>query len=368
MNILHIPPYTPPIEGGSERFCFNLCKLLMKNNHNVKVLTSTRDSTQFRVVEGVPCYSYRNYWHMLQLNPLSIIYGALKETVEWADVVHVHSYIYFLSNQVALYRRKNRFPFILHLHGGTSPITTKVYGATPAMAKILYDVTIGKWTVKTADFLLASSKNDRDNAISRFGADPDRIMHIPNSVYVDEFYKNPQNPPIVTFLARLTQLKGCYHLPSIIKRVWNEHKDTRFWIVGEGYVEEFLRKELKGLPVKFWGMIPHAQVPEVLSQSSVSFLPSYTESCPLSILESLASSVPVVANNVGGIPEIIQDGETGFITPVEDTRAMADRIIFLLDNEDVRMSMGRKGRKFVEEKHSWKKTVLKIQDVYEALL
>lgn len=368
MNILHIPPYAPPIEGGSERFCFNLCKKLIEIGHSTRVFTSRRDNTRFDIIEGVPCYFRKNYWQMLGLNPLSFIYRDLPYGVDWADIVHVHSYIYFLGSQVALYRKSRKFPFILHLHGGTSPITSKVYGHSAVIVKTLYDATVGKWAIQTADMILTSSRDDAENAINRFNADPDRVVSIPNSIFVDDFYTNPENPPIVTFLARLTRLKGCYLIPSIIKQIYQERKDVRFWLVGEGYVESFLRKELEGLPVKFWGMVPHSQVPEIFSKTSVSFLPSYTESCPLAILEALASSVPVVASNVGGIPEIIIDGETGFLTQLEDTKAMAERIIFLLDNDDTRLSMGREGRKFVEKKHSWGRTVLKIEKIYEAMI
>jgi len=368
MNILHIPPYAPPIEGGSERFCFNLCKKLISLGHSARVLSSIKNSTRFTVIEGVPSFFRRNYWQMLGLNPLSFIYQDLRQGVDWADIVHVHSYIYFLGNQVALYRRKRRFPFILHLHGGTSPITSDVYGPSAAVVKKIYDATVGKWVIQTADIILTSSRDDATNAINRFGANPDRVIPIPNSIYVDDFYSAPQNPLIVTFMARLTQLKGCYLIPDIIKRVYQERKDVQFWIVGEGHVESFMRKELEGLPVKFWGMIPQSQVPDIFAKSSVSFLPSYTESCPLAILESLASSVPVVASNVGGVPEIITDGETGFLTQVEDTKTMAEKIIFLLDNDDTRVSMGRRGRKFVVKHHSWSETVLKIEKIYEAMI
>ena len=95
MNILHIPPYAPPIEGGSERFCFNLSKSLSKNGHSIRVMTSTKENIKFDIIEGIPCYFYKNHWHMLHLNPLSFFYHDLSEHVEWADVVHVHSYIYF---------------------------------------------------------------------------------------------------------------------------------------------------------------------------------------------------------------------------------------------------------------------------------
>jgi len=331
-------------------------------------MTSLKGNKKFDVIEGIPCYFYKNHWHMLHLNPLSFLYHDLSEHVEWADIVHVHSYIYFLGNQVALFRKFKEFPFILHLHGGTSPIGPKVYGYSPMIAKWVYDRSVGKWTINAADYLLTSSQNDADNAIERFGANPDIITHIPNSIFVDNFYNDPSDPPIVTFLARLTQLKGCLLLPKIIKKVYKMRSDVKFWIVGEGYLENYLRKNLVGLPVKFWGGVSHSLVPELFAKSSVSFLPSYTESCPLVILESLASQVPVVASNVGGIPEIIQNNVTGFVGDTEDIDYFANAIVWLLNDDKDRKRMGRLGRKFVENNHSWKHTTKMIETIYEELI
>jgi glycosyltransferase involved in cell wall biosynthesis len=100
----------------------------------------------------------------------------------------------------------------------------------------------------------------------------------------------------------------------------------------------------------------------------VSFLPSYTEGAPLVILESLASQVPVVASNVGGIPEILRDGVTGYLTDVEDTRLMADRIVYLLDHEEERRAMGRRGREYVKTHHDWGATTRMVEAVYRRLL
>jgi len=375
MNILMVPPYAPPSkhnpsgsEGGSERFCFNLSKSLMQRGYKVHVLTSSHDNTEYEVVEGVPCRFSRNWWQMLKVNPLAFIYDKLPHEVDWADVVHVHSYIYFMGCQVALYRKKRRFPFILHLHGGTAPITWKVYGHKSVAAKIVYDASLGKWGMRTADAIMSCSHADAYNAVNRFGVDPARVVQIPNSIFVDDFYSNPENPPIITFLARLVHLKGCYLIPDIIRRVHQKRGDAKFWIIGKGYAESYLKENLRGLPVYFQRSVPYSEVMDVFAKSSVSYLPSYTEGTPLTVLESLAARVPVVASNVGGIPEIVQDGETGYLTEVEDTKEMAEKIVYLLNNEEERRAMGLKGRKFVKEHHDWGATTKKIEDVYRRFL
>lgn len=356
------------MEGGSERFCFNLSKILQKRGHDIQIYTSRRDEPPHEVIEGIPCVFFRNYKHMLGLNPLAVIYRYLQQGIDWADVVHAHSYIYFLGNQVALYRKKRKFPFILHLHGGMSPISSEVYGFRAALAKILYNGTFGKWTIQSADKIIACSEHDKRVAIEKFGADPSRVDYIPNSIYVDNFYSNPVNPPIVIFVGRLTQLKGCHYFPRIIKSVHKLFSDAIFWIVGDGPLENYLKRELRSLPVKFWGRLPHQQIPEKLSQSSVMFLPSLMEGAPLVCLEALASQVPVVAFDVGGVSESIKNYETGFTVPVRDVKSMTKRIVSLLENDKDRKRMGRVGRKIVEKNHSWEKNTSRIESIYRSVV
>lgn len=305
---------------------------------------------------------------MIGLNPLAFIYGKLSSEVDWADIVHVHSYVYFMADQVALYRKKRRFPFVLHLHGGTSPITSNMYSHRAVAAKIVYDASVGKWAVNAADAIMSSCEADVHNAVNRFSVDSARIIQVHNSIFVNNFHSNPDNPPVVTFLGRLVRFKGCFLIPDIIKRIFHERSDAVFWIIGKGEAEQYLKQELAGFPVSFWKDVPYSKVIDVFSKSSVSYLPSYTEGAPLAILEALASSVPVVASNVGGIPEIIQDGETGFLTKMGDAKGMAEKIVYLLNHEEKRIVMGRRAREFVKANHDWGATTEKIERVYRALL
>lgn len=365
MNILQIPPYSPPTEGGSERYCFNLSKLLMKNGHNIKIFTSKRHHFRpFEEIEGLPVYMFRNFNQMLGINPLCFIIRRLPEATEWADVIHVHSYIYFLANQVALYRKMKIFPFILHLHGGLPYMPTVVYGTKVTMVKEIYDRTVGRWTIQTADRIIACCEHDKRMAIERFGADPSKIDVIPNSIYVDKFYSKPTNPSIAIFVGRLTRLKGTYLIPKIVKRVLLQHRDTRFWIVGGGPTFPYLEKRLKGLPVKLWKAVPHSTIPNLLAKSSILFLPSYVEGSPLVCLEGLASNLPVVATDVGGVSEVVRENETGFTVPVGDVDGMVERLLYLLENEKQRSRMGKEGRKLVEKEHNWKINVQKIMKIY----
>jgi glycosyltransferase involved in cell wall biosynthesis len=111
-----------------------------------------------------------------------------------------------------------------------------------------------------------------------------------------------------------------------------------------------------------------SDVPELLAGVTVSVLPSLTEGLSNTLLESLATSVPVVATNVGGNPEIVEHGSTGFLVPPRDAAALAGAVGALLSDPARAARMGEAGRRRVEEHFSLEAMVRKTERLYESLL
>ena len=97
-------------------------------------------------------------------------------------------------------------------------------------------------------------------------------------------------------------------------------------------------------------------------------LSSVTEGISLTLLEAMASGLPVVVTNVGGNPEVVVDGETGFLVPPKNPEKMAEAIITLLKNKELAKKMGVAGRKRVEEKFSLERMVREYEEIYRNLL
>jgi len=372
VNILQVPPYAPPMEGGSERYCFNLSKILSSKGHHVEIYTSKIPPTTpyFETREGIPITRFFCHSYLLQINPLSFFWKALSKEVSRFDIVHVHSYIYFLANQTATVRLFKKFPFILHLHGGLDYIQPSLLGYKASALKIIYDQTLGPYTMRMADKIIPCCETDAKTAISRFGANPEKITVIPNSVYVDMFHVSDHSNPVnIVYIGRLSGLKGSYQLPQLVRYLYQKlGKKIKFTIVGDGQLRRWLEKNLKGYPVIFTGSIPNKQIPDILQKAGVLILPSFLEGFPLVNIEAMASSVPVVCYDVGGCWEIVKDGETGFLVPPGDLRMFKDRIEYLVENDSERRRMGRNGRKLVERKYSWKKSVVKVEEVYRDII
>lgn len=109
-------------------------------------------------------------------------------------------------------------------------------------------------------------------------------------------------------------------------------------------------------------------VPELLSSSSVFVLSSSSEALPVSVLEAMAAGLPVVATRVGGVPELVVDGETGFLVPPSDAAALAAALQRLLDDPELRARLGAAGRARAEEHFALDSFVEGHLDLYRRAL
>jgi glycosyltransferase involved in cell wall biosynthesis len=113
------------------------------------------------------------------------------------------------------------------------------------------------------------------------------------------------------------------------------------------------------------GSVPHAEVPATLRRFDVYAMPSLSESFGVAALEASSCGVPVVASSVGGTPEVIRHGETGFLVPPCDPTALADALAELLREPERRHAMGRAGRAFVKGHYEWATCVDRMEALYE---
>jgi glycosyltransferase involved in cell wall biosynthesis len=146
--------------------------------------------------------------------------------------------------------------------------------------------------------------------------------------------------------------------------------NVAFLLAGEGELMgslQTLAKEL-GIGERTFFLGRCAEVSHLLRISDVCVLSSKAEGFSNSILEYMAAGKPVVATAVGGAPEVIIEGETGYIVPPDDERAMADRIISLLNDPKRASAMGLKGRAIVEQKFSCDAQLKRTEALYEQLL
>lgn len=234
-------------------------------------------------------------------------------------------------------------------------------------------------------------------------ADFSHTIH--NAVNVDEFSggqnnRSKRNKHIRTilFVGRISPEKGLHDLLDAFQRVLEQHPNTRLEIVGPAwqaprnfivdlsddsktselmsfyngtdYLSKLKTKLSHNLmkKVKFRGFVPHTELPNHYSSADIFVHPSFADWFPKSIVEAMASRLPVVATDVGGIPEAVVNGKTGLLVKPGDVSSLANAILDLLENEDKRKVMGEAGQQRVVDLFSWEQSVTNLLSKYQALL
>lgn len=171
-------------------------------------------------------------------------------------------------------------------------------------------------------------------------------------------YKERQN--FIGYIGRLSWEKGVQHFAEALPSIFCERKDIRAFIYGDGQLKEqiealLLEAKLNDL-VYLPGWISHEELPHYLNQLRLLILPSYTEGLPNIMLEAMACGTPVLATPVGAIPDVIRDGETGFIMEDNSPECIARNVLQALSDPRLE-GVSERGRRYVEGEYTFEKTV-----------
>jgi glycosyltransferase involved in cell wall biosynthesis len=176
--------------------------------------------------------------------------------------------------------------------------------------------------------------------------------------------------PLIGVLSRLNQMKGIEYFLEAAAAMGRRDRDPRFLIIGDGghrkELEQYAAQLGLGERVLFTGF--RTDVSDVLSALDISVLPSLSEGLSNSLLESMAAGLPVIATNVGGNPEAVEDGVTGIIVPPGDAGALARGMVLLLDNAELAAGFGEAGRRRIAHWFSVQTMVRETEALYLRLL
>ncbi len=363
-----------PSYGGSGIVGSELGKELAERGHTVHFiasalptrLTELNEHVRFHEVEMLqyPLFEHQPYDLALATKM------AMVAENENLDLLHVHYAIpHSISGILARESIKSHryLPVITTLHG--TDIT--LVGADRSYLPIT------KYALEQSDGVTAISNYLKQATIEHFGFD--RIEVIPNFVCPDEYKPkidcdlraqlSPDGAPVMVHVSNFRPVKRPVDCVEILARVLKKTK-ARLVMVGDGSERTNCVHRAKCLGVSdhcvFVGKQPN--IADYLCASDVLLLPSEQESFGLSALEALAVQVPVIASRVGGLPEVVTDGESGFLSPVGDVDKMADDAARLLSDAKLRKEFGKRARAEAIERYSTHKVIPKYVEFYERIL
>jgi glycosyltransferase involved in cell wall biosynthesis len=288
-------------------------------------------------------------------------------------------------------RLKEVRPDVLFCHGYKSdllgglaarflkiPVVAVSRGWTGATLKVCINEGLDRLSLLGVDRVVCVSEGQAEK-VRRAGVPPRKIRVIRNAISADRFdFPNPRYrqellglfaaPPqkIVGAAGRLSPEKGFDILVGAAAEVIRSDPEVGFVIFGEGPLREALQRRIEeeGISQRFLLAPFRSDLDQVIPFFDLVVLSSYTEGLPNIALEASAASVPVVATDVGGIPEVVENGVNGYLVPAGDPCTLAARMQELLDNPPLRETMGRMGRCLIETKFTFESQV----DAYTKLL
>jgi glycosyltransferase involved in cell wall biosynthesis len=258
----------------------------------------------------------------------------LRRAARDADLVHAH---WLASAAVARFGGK---PFVVTLHGTGS-------------AGALADLALARRAPRLVRFLLRPARavicvsEPLTEAMRAIGVEHARF--IPNGVAVRTVSEREDERPFVLYAGRLAEEKG---IPELVEAA----RGLPLVVAGDG--------PLRGLVPDALGFVPHEQLEQLYDRAAVVVLPSHREGLPLCVLEAMAHGRPVVATPVGGIPQLVEDGRTGYLVPPGDPTALREALLRLLASAELRARMGAAARERVAGMCSWERVTEQTLDAY----
>jgi len=333
--------------------------------------------------------------------PLRSVFGAVRRCTDFnttnigASLVHCHTWYSHFGGILA--RKNYGIPLVITVHS-LEPL--RPWKREQLGGGYDFSLWVEKTALEMADAVIAVSHETKGDIERLFNVDPARVHVIHNGIDLDQYrkvdsidalkrYGIDPTQPYLLFVGRITRQKGFQHLLRAI-----QFMDRGFQIVlcATAPDTQEMAEEMKTAvetartqrPGVIWinEMVDQAAARELYSGAAVFVCPSIYEPFGIINLEAMACETAVVASAVGGIKEVVVDGETGFLVPLEQmeegsfeptnpekfARSLAERINQLMKDRQLREQFGKAGRKRVEEHFSWASIAQKTKALYATLV
>lgn len=402
MKVLMVHNYYQSSAPSGENIVFeNEVKLLKSKGIDVVTYVKKNDEILNYTAKEKFLIPFRTIWSQN-------VYAELRELIkkEKPDIVHFHNIWYLISPSAYYACKELGVPTVQTLHNYRIFCTNGMLYRNNSLCElcipnnqtaylkfilnalrykcyrnsILYSLPVAltqtiHWLKKTwqdtVDAYITLTEYSKNKFI-RAGIPRNKIFVKPNFLF-NEPNPNYTHKNYAVFVGRLTHEKGVFTLIEAIKYLTKvlEKKSFYIKIIGDGPLKNFLEDSVKSLKlnnIEFLGKQPHDIVISLISNSKFVIVPSWVETFSMVVLEAFACGKPVIASNIGVLMEIIKNGETGLTFEVGNPIELAEKISYLIQDDDICHVMGIKAREEYEVKYTPDRSFDIIMDIYSKLM
>lgn len=346
--------------GGVKKVIQELAELFISFGYHVEIVSPyIKTEPQYTlkggiILQKIPCWGSLQGEFPIPKIGISLIKIFFRYSRNDCNIFITNTRFYPFTLLGWILSRLYKIPIIHLEHGSNHIISNKKF--IESFGKV-FDHTIGTLIVKCPTTNVGVSIAAK-KFIEHLGGEQVEVIHngldlskFDNAVPIEAIKK--QNRIVLIFIGRLVYLKGIQDLIEIIPELPD---NVILYIVGDGPYRDYLERLATEIPdekIKFIGEQPYEKVPSLLKSADIAINPSYSEGLPTTVIEACAAGCAVIATDVGGTREIIEDGRTGFLIPAANLEILKAKIELLSKNEDLRKKMGQAARLSIENNYSF---------------
>ena len=368
--------------GGSPDIVRIMCAHLDPRNYDITLVTGPTKYPTAKTSEFLKSFKGKviEIPHLKrEVNPFDDIpaffelYNLFRR--ERFDIVHTHTTKAGILGRIAA--RLARCRVTVHtphghiFYGYFSPAATGAIVAAESFATLFTDKIIALTQLEKRDMIkFGVARADKIEVIYQ-GLELEKYaLAAPCRALTRKSFNIEDDELVVGMVGRLEPVKGADYFVEAAKLISPAAPKVKFIMAGDGSLREKLeaRVKMSGLMPKFIFAGWREDIPEILSMLDVLVLPSLNEAVGMAALEAGAAGVPVVATNVGGIPEVVKDNETGILVGPGDPQALAEAINALLKDPEKRRELSERGKAWVRGRFEAAEMTHRISELYEELL
>ena len=375
--------YPPRIVGGIARVVNDLSKRLIKDGHEVTVVTYRDGNTPYYEFDkGVKVYRVDNFiinannfidWIMqLNFNMIAKVGEIIAEEGKF-DVIHAHDWL--VAYAAKTLKQAYNMPIVSTIHATEAG---RNGGIREEQQKYINDT---EWMLTYESSEVIVNSNYMKSELQRlFGLPFEKINVVPNGVSPSNFVYNDvdydfrrqfamDNEKIILFMGRLVYEKGVQHLIGAMPKILNHYHDAKLIIAGKGGMLGELQNEVHSLgldnKVYFTGHLTQKQVQKMYKCADVAVFPSTYEPFGIVAIEAMLSGVPTVVTDIGGLNEIVEHGVTGMKSYAGNSNSLADSILALLFDKKLRDTVVKNAKQKVKTTYNWTKIAQDTHFTYQ---
>jgi glycosyltransferase involved in cell wall biosynthesis len=378
MRIAQVTATFPPYMGGGGNVCYHNALGLARLGHEVHVFTSAyMNGHNKEEVEKIPVHRLRPLFKVGNASFLPQLPIFLKGF----DVIHLH-YPFFGGESASLASYLYTTPFVITYHQDV------ILSGWMGLIEKFMRHTIGYITMRAAHKLLFTTLDYGGVSYARkmLKGREDAIGELPNGVDLTRFspseapdllekrFKLSSKDQVVLMVAALDQAHYFKGVPVLLKSLAILPSHIKGIVIGEGDLRKVYEAQATELGIGnrifFTGRVSDRDLPDFYRLADVTVLPSVSmgEAFGLVLLEAMACEKPVIASNLPGVRAVVNNGKDGLLVEPDNPEALADSLLTILNDDNLRQAMGRSGRAKVEASYSWDQIGVKLENIYRQVL